>query len=100
MGWVSRLPPHSLDRSLQMRQAAMEEVTAAGKYDDPQVLRTSPRQHVGEGNDVVLLAVNDDRIGTHGVDGKAIHRRPDQDQPFVLHRLRNARLDERAERKS
>ena len=43
-----------------------------GKDDDRQLLRARPREHVGERNDVVLLAVHDDRVRRHVLHGKAV----------------------------
>ena len=57
--------PHAGDHALQLRQAAVEEMAAAGKHDDRQLLRPRPREHVGERHDVVLLAVDHDRVGGH-----------------------------------
>jgi pimeloyl-ACP methyl ester carboxylesterase len=46
------------------------------------LLRPRPRQHIGKRDDVVFFAVNDDRIGRDGLDGKAFYRRPDT---IVIH---------------
>ena len=49
-------------------------MSAAGKHDDRQLLRPRPREYIGKRHDVVLLTVDDDRIGWHMLDGKAIDR--------------------------
>ena len=58
-----RAMPHAGDHALQLRQASVEEVAAAGKHGHRQLLRSRPREHVGERDDVVLLAVDHDRVG-------------------------------------
>jgi len=44
------------DRLLQLRQAAMEKVSAAGKDNDRQLLGPRPVENVGQRDNVVLLA--------------------------------------------
>ena len=87
--------------ALQLRQAAVEEVAAAGEHDDRQLLRPRPREHVGERHHVVLLAVDHDGVGGHGLDGEAAHGGADQHQALARSTcLRDARLHERAEREA
>ena len=72
-----RVPvPHAGDRALQLEQPAVEEVPAAGKHDDGQLLRPRPREHLRQRHDVVLLAVDDDRVGGHRGSPSAARRAP------------------------
>jgi len=92
--------PHPGHRALQLRQATVEEMAAARKHDDRQLLRSRPVEHVGERNHVVLLAVDHDRVGRNRTDGEALHCRPDEHEAFGLDALGNACLHERAERET
>src|SRR5439155_6484939 len=74
--------PHTRDRARQLREPSVEEVPAAGKGEDRQVLRPCPGQHVAERDNVVFLAVNDNRVRGHGRGCEARNCRCDQHHPF------------------
>ena len=76
----------------------MEEVAAPRKDDDRQLLRPRPREHVGERHDVVLLAVDDDRVGRDRRRAEPLHRRADQHEALGDDSCGEARLHERPER--
>src|SRR5215472_4221244 len=59
----------------------MEEMADAGEDDHGQVLRPRPRERRGERNELVALAVDDDRIRWHGAHRLLLRRRPDEDDP-------------------
>lgn len=63
---------------LQLAETAVEEMLAAGNDDDRQVLRTCPFQNRGERNDIVLIAVHDQRILGYRFGIETINRRRDQ----------------------
>ena len=65
----------TLDESLQCHQAAMEKMAGAGKHRYGQCLRPRPVEHVFQRYDVVLLAMNDQRMRGHIIDRKAPDRR-------------------------
>ena len=67
--------PHAGDHALQLRQAPVEEMSAAGKHDDRQLLRPRPREDVRERNDLVLLAVDHDGVRGHRARPRSARRR-------------------------
>ena len=60
---IVSLLPHADDDLLQLREASVEKMPAPRKDDHGQLLRPRPVEHVGERHDVVLLAVDHDRVG-------------------------------------
>jgi hypothetical protein len=51
------------DDFFQQGDLAVEEVADAGEDDDRQILRPRPGERRGERDDVVALAVDDERVG-------------------------------------
>ena len=78
----------------------MKKVAATWEDDDGQLLRSCPGKHVGQRDHVVLFTVDDNRIGRHMFNRKAIHRGSDQHHAFRGDRVGHTRLHERAERES
>ena len=85
-------PPHAGDHALQLRQPAVEEMRAAGKHDDRQLLRPRPVEHLGERHDLVLLAVDDDGVGRHVADREALDGGPDEHQALRRRRVAPRRV--------
>src|SRR6478672_7136037 len=75
-------------------------MAAAREHDDGQLLRTRPREYVGERDDVVFLAMHDDRVGRHALQRETIDGGADEHESFGRHLRSNACLHERSERES
>ena len=63
-----------LDHPLQRDQAAVEEMAGTREYDDRKRLRPGPVEHVLQRHDIVLLAVDDQRVFRHVADRKTPDR--------------------------
>ena len=73
---------------------------ATGEHDDRKLLGPRPCEHRGQRHDVILLAVDHDRVGRHGRVADARDRGADEDHALRSEGRRNARLHERAKRKA
>jgi hypothetical protein len=75
-------------------------MAAAGEHGDRQRLRPRPGEDVGERDYVVLLAVDDDRVGGNGRRAESLHGRRHQHEALGGDVGGKTRLHERAERES
>ncbi len=87
------------DLLLQFRERAMKEVPGAGKNHHRQLLRPRPGQYIAEWNNVVFLAVHNQRLFRHISQRKPANRRCDQHQLPHIQLLRGAGCNVTAEGK-
>ena len=60
----------------------MKKMAGAGHYHYPQFLRLRPGQYRSQRHHIILVAVNDQRIGRDTADIEAFHRGRNQHQLF------------------
>ena len=60
----------------------MEEVAGAGQHGHGQGLWAGPVEDIRQRDDVVLFAVDDERVGWHRGHIEAFHRRADEHHAF------------------
>ena len=83
------MPRHNV---LQLMQAAVEKMLAAGNHDDGQILRPRPVEHGRQRHYFVEFAVNDQRAGRDGFGREPVDRWRDQHELARLQFLRDARF--------
>src|SRR5262245_33201774 len=78
----------------------MKEVLTARDHHDRELLRASPIEHRSQRNDIVVLAVDHQRVGRHGFRKKPVYGRPYEHEAFGREALCDPRLNKAAEGKS
>ena len=88
-----------LDHSLQRDQTPVKKMAGARKHDHRKHLRPRPVEHVFQRNDIIFLAMHDQRIFRHIANRKAPDRGRRQYQVPRRKSFRRDRRDETAEGK-
>ena len=89
-----------LDYPLQRDQVAVEKMPGTGKHDHGERLRPRPVEHVFQCNDIIFLAMHDQRIFPNVADRKTPDRRGHQYQVPRRQLLRHGRSNKTAKRET